>query len=150
MPGNSLARRRRGGGVARPRTSHIEIGEGLNGLKALIAAHRIRVLDVVVWHEKLGYSPDKIVHQYPTLSLADAYAALSYYWDHREEIASARRRARRGRRYAPNEHERARNETPAPAAWHGVRLGRMGATWLARLSSAVGPRRFRWPEYGDG
>ncbi len=42
--------------------------------------------DIVVWHEKLGLSPDDIVHQYPSLTLADVYAALAYYWDHRDEI----------------------------------------------------------------
>jgi len=31
-------------------------------------------------------SPDEIVHAYPTITLADVYAALAYYWDHRDEI----------------------------------------------------------------
>lgn len=38
------------------------------------------------WHEKLGLSPDEIVHAYPTLTLADVYAAMAYYWDHRDEL----------------------------------------------------------------
>jgi uncharacterized protein (DUF433 family) len=68
---------------------HIEIVQGASGPKARIAGHRIRVQDVVVWHEKLGMSPDEIVHDYPTLTLADVYAALAYYWDHRDEIERA-------------------------------------------------------------
>jgi uncharacterized protein (DUF433 family) len=68
---------------------HIEIVQGAGGLKARIAGHRIRVLDVVIWHEKLGMSPAEILDQYPTLSLADIYAALAYYWDNRPEIESA-------------------------------------------------------------
>ena len=68
---------------------HIEIVQGANGPKARIAGHRIRVQDVVIWHEKLGMSPDEIVHDYPTLTLADVYAALAYYWDHRDEIERA-------------------------------------------------------------
>jgi uncharacterized protein (DUF433 family) len=66
---------------------HIEIVAG--GPKPRIAGHRIRVQDVVVWHEKLGLSPDEIVDRYPTITLADVHAALAYYWDHREEIELA-------------------------------------------------------------
>jgi hypothetical protein len=43
----------------------------------------------VIWHEKLGMSADEIVHHYPTITLADVYAALSYYWDHRDDIERA-------------------------------------------------------------
>jgi uncharacterized protein (DUF433 family) len=50
------------------------------------AGHRIRVQHIVIWHERLGYSPDEIVSHYPQLTLADVYAALAYYHDHREEI----------------------------------------------------------------
>ena len=68
---------------------HIEIVESPRGPKPRIAGHRIRVQDVVVWHEKLGMSPDEIVHDYPTITLADVYAALPYYWDHRDAIERA-------------------------------------------------------------
>jgi uncharacterized protein (DUF433 family) len=66
--------------------SHIEITAGICGGKPRIAGHRIRVEDIVVWHERLGLSPDEIVSQYPSLSLADVYAALSYYHDNFAEI----------------------------------------------------------------
>ncbi len=68
---------------------HIEIAHGAGGPKPRIAGHRIRVQDVVIWHEKLGMSPDEIVHHYPTITLADVHAALAYYWDHRDEIERA-------------------------------------------------------------
>ena len=42
--------------------------------------------DIYAWHEIEGVSPDEIVTRFPQLSLADVYAALAYYWDHREEI----------------------------------------------------------------
>lgn len=70
-------------------TEHIEIVQGAGGPKARILGHRIRVLDVVIWHEKLGMSPGEIVDTYPTITLADVYAALAYYWDHRDEIEAA-------------------------------------------------------------
>lgn len=65
---------------------HIEIAQGASGPRARIAGHRIRVQDVVIWHHKLGMSPDEIVFHYPTITLADVHAALAYYWDHRDEI----------------------------------------------------------------
>ncbi|HKG24663.1 MAG TPA: DUF433 domain-containing protein [Thermomicrobiales bacterium] len=60
--------------------------EGAGGPKARIAGHRIRVQDIVVMHEQLGQSVDEIVEQLPTITKADVYAALAYYWDNREEI----------------------------------------------------------------
>ena len=65
---------------------HIEVVQAASGPKARIAGHRIRVQDVAIWHEKLGMSPDEIVHQHPAITLADVHAALAYYWDHRMEI----------------------------------------------------------------
>jgi uncharacterized protein (DUF433 family) len=66
--------------------THIRVEEGPGGAKALIGGHRIRVIDVAIWHEKLGMSPDEIVDRFPTITLADVHAALAYYWDHRAEI----------------------------------------------------------------
>ena len=40
----------------------------------------------MVWHEKRGYSPDEIVDMFPGITLADVYAALTYYFDNRQEI----------------------------------------------------------------
>lgn len=47
---------------------------------------RIRVQDVYVWHELHGQTADEIVSRFPQLTMAAVYAALAYYWDHREEI----------------------------------------------------------------
>lgn len=67
-------------------TEHIEITPGVCGGKPRISGHRIKVQDIVVWHEKLGLSPDEIVANYPTIDLSDVYAALAYYHDHFVEI----------------------------------------------------------------
>jgi uncharacterized protein (DUF433 family) len=66
--------------------NHIEITQGICGGKPRITGHRIRVEDVAIWHERLGLSPDEIVSQYPTITLADVYSALAYYHDHFREI----------------------------------------------------------------
>ena len=63
----------------------IERTEGICGGKPRIAGHRITVQDVAVWHERLGWGVDQIASEYD-LSLADVYAALAYYFAHREQI----------------------------------------------------------------
>ena len=65
---------------------HIEATPGVCGGRPRIAGHRIRVQDIVLWHECLGQSPDEIVARFPQLTLADVHAALTYYFDHRDEI----------------------------------------------------------------
>lgn len=67
-------------------TEHIEITPGICGGKPRIAGHRIKVQDIVIWHEKMGMSPDEIVSQYPSINLSDVYAALAYYHDNLQEI----------------------------------------------------------------
>jgi len=45
-----------------------------------------KVLEVVRDHFGLGWSPEEIHEHYPYLTLAQIYAALAYYFDHRDEI----------------------------------------------------------------
>jgi uncharacterized protein (DUF433 family) len=59
---------------------------GVCGGRACITGHRVRVLDIVAWHEHQGMTPDDIVSHVPTITLADVHAALAYYFDHIEEI----------------------------------------------------------------
>ena len=66
--------------------AQITTTDGTCGGKPHIAGTRIRVQDIYVWHELQGRSPDEIVSAYPQLTLASVYAALSYFWDHREAI----------------------------------------------------------------
>ena len=71
---------------------HIAKTPGICGGKACIAGHRIRVMDIVVMHERAGMSPDEIVDQFPSITLSDVHAALAYYFDHRDEIEAEFRR----------------------------------------------------------
>ncbi len=43
-------------------------------------------LDIVVESFIEGATAEEIVHQYPTLQLADVYAVISYYLRHRSEV----------------------------------------------------------------
>jgi uncharacterized protein (DUF433 family) len=65
---------------------HIAITPGVCGGKPCIAGHRIKVAEVVIWHERMGQTPAQIVAQNPGVTLGDVHAALAYYHDHREEI----------------------------------------------------------------
>ena len=66
-------------------TQHIEITPGVAGGKPRIAGHRITVQNIVIWHERMGLSADEIATEHG-LTLAEVYAALAYYYDHRAEI----------------------------------------------------------------
>jgi uncharacterized protein (DUF433 family) len=70
---------------------HISITPGVCGGKPCIAGTRIRVQDLYVWHELQGQSADEIVSNFPHLTLGDVYAALAYYWDHRDDMERQRR-----------------------------------------------------------
>ena len=64
---------------------HIELTPETAGGKPRIRGRRITVQNVAIWHERLGETADEIAAEYD-LTLADVYAALAYYFDHRDEI----------------------------------------------------------------
>lgn len=67
---------------------HITIDQNVCHGRPHLAGRRIRVQDIAVWHERMGLSVDEIGADY-NLSLAEVYAALSYYFDHKAEIDAA-------------------------------------------------------------
>ncbi len=64
---------------------HIVKEPGYCGGKAAIDNTRVRVNNVV-WLHKQGRTPAQILESYPDLNLAQVHAALTYYYDHVEEI----------------------------------------------------------------
>jgi uncharacterized protein (DUF433 family) len=66
---------------------HIEKRPGRSGEeRAYVSGTRVRVQDIASEHELHGLTPEQIAREHPQLSLAHVYAALAYYFDHREEI----------------------------------------------------------------
>ncbi|MDI6793470.1 MAG: DUF433 domain-containing protein [bacterium] len=65
--------------------SYIERKQGVLGGKPVIRGTRISVA-LIVELQRMGKSVDEIVTLYPHLSHAQIYEALSYYYDHKEEI----------------------------------------------------------------
>jgi uncharacterized protein (DUF433 family) len=65
--------------------SHITKQPGVRGGKACIDDTRISVVDVVALL-KQGLDDQEIVKRYPSLNLAQVHAAISYYYENREEL----------------------------------------------------------------
>lgn len=64
---------------------HIEITSGIRSGKPRIAGRRITVADVATMYLRMGQSLEEIAGRYE-LSLASVYAAMAFYYDHKEEI----------------------------------------------------------------
>lgn len=54
--------------------------------RAVLADTRMRVSFLVQERDAHGWSPEEMYFQHSDLSLAQIYAAFSYYYDHQEEI----------------------------------------------------------------
>jgi uncharacterized protein (DUF433 family) len=94
---------------------HIATTPDTCGGKPRIAGSRIRVQDVVTWHQKMGLSPDEIVSQYPILTLAALYAALAYYHDNfdriRQDLAESAETVEKLRQTNPSKLQAKLNQT---------------------------------------
>jgi uncharacterized protein (DUF433 family) len=56
------------------------------GGSSVIAGTRMRVIDIAIEYDRLGYSPDQIVDLHPHLSLEQIHDALSYYYENRDAL----------------------------------------------------------------
>ena len=65
---------------------HIVRVEGIANGKPTIDGTRIKVEQIALEYERLGWTPDQIVEAHPQLTLAQVHDALSYYYDHQAEI----------------------------------------------------------------
>ncbi|MEO8498228.1 MAG: DUF433 domain-containing protein [Planctomycetota bacterium] len=67
--------------------AHIVCTPGIVAGEPRIFDTRVRVRDVVLARDSQGVTPEEIAATiYPQLSLAQVYAALAYYEDHRAEV----------------------------------------------------------------
>jgi len=65
--------------------SLIVLTPDVRGGRARISGTGVTVRRIVEWY-KLGYSPEEIAHEIGHISLAQVFAALTYYHANREEI----------------------------------------------------------------
>jgi uncharacterized protein (DUF433 family) len=63
------------------RTKHpyVTRKKGICGGKPVIAGTRIKVEQIVIEYERLGWSPDEIIQAHPHLTLPEIHDALSFY-----------------------------------------------------------------------
>ena len=62
---------------------HIRMDE--NG-RAWIDTTSVKVIEVVLDHLAYGWTPEEMHLQHPNLSVAQLYAAMAYYHEHRTEM----------------------------------------------------------------
>jgi uncharacterized protein (DUF433 family) len=65
--------------------SHITKTPEVCGGQPVIDDTRVRVVNIVALFKE-GKTPEQMLLGYPSLNLAQIYAALSYYYDHPQEI----------------------------------------------------------------
>lgn len=63
---------------------HIEVEAA--GVARLEAHPRTRVAQIVMDYLAHGWSPEEICRHYPYLTLAETHAAMTYYYDHRDQV----------------------------------------------------------------
>ena len=68
--------------VAHP---YVECRPGVQGGRPVIKGSRFPISSIVQNHHR-GLSVEDILHEFPHLTPAQVYDALSYYYDHRAEI----------------------------------------------------------------
>ncbi len=54
--------------------------------RPIIAGTRFKVLLLIQEHLAWGFTAEQLVRQHPELDLAQAYAALAYYYEHQDEV----------------------------------------------------------------
>jgi uncharacterized protein (DUF433 family) len=54
--------------------------------KPIISGTRIRVAQIAIEYDRLGWTPDQIVEAHPHLTLAQVHDALSYYYENRDAL----------------------------------------------------------------
>ncbi len=73
-------------GQAKTKHPYITRKKGVCGGKPIIKGTRIKVSQIAIEYEKLGYTPDEIVQAHPHLTLAQVHDAFSYYYENIDEI----------------------------------------------------------------
>jgi uncharacterized protein (DUF433 family) len=68
------------------RHPHVVVRKGYCGGSPVIAGTRFPVRSIVTYVLRQGMTPEELVSEFRQLTLAQIHDALSYYYDHQEEI----------------------------------------------------------------
>jgi uncharacterized protein (DUF433 family) len=66
--------------------SYITENPEIQGGEPIIKGTRFPVRSVVFYVLKQGMLPEELINEFPHLTLSAVYDALSYYYDHKEEM----------------------------------------------------------------
>ncbi|HEY4720573.1 MAG TPA: DUF433 domain-containing protein [Anaerolineae bacterium] len=75
--------------LATPHTTrhpYIARRKAVCGGKPTIAGTRIKVTQIAIEYERMGWTPDQIVDAHPHLRLAQVHDALSYYYENQKQL----------------------------------------------------------------
>lgn len=72
--------------VKKPDHPYITSHRDYCGGSPVIAGTKFPVRSVVSYVLKQGLTPEELVQEFPHLSLAQVYDALSYYYDHQDDV----------------------------------------------------------------
>ena len=72
--------------VEKVKHAYIVSRKGYCGGRPIIAGTKFPVSSVVNYILKQGMTPEELVKEFPHLSFSQIYDALSYYYDHKEEM----------------------------------------------------------------
>jgi uncharacterized protein (DUF433 family) len=73
------------------RHPYIEHRSDIANGKAVVTGTRIKVSQIALEYERLGWTPDQIIDAHPHLSLAQVHDALSYYYENQAELDAERK-----------------------------------------------------------
>lgn len=65
---------------------YIVTNEAISQGSAIIQGTRVRIIDIIIEYEYLGWDPDTIAAEHPQLTLAQIHDALSFYYENRKKI----------------------------------------------------------------
>lgn len=71
------------------RHPYITRDKKIRGGVPVISGTGIRVLDIAIRYEIMGQSPEYIIVALPQINLSEVHDALSYYYEHKNEIDKA-------------------------------------------------------------
>ena len=72
--------------MAQTDITHVECRPDVCGGAPVIRGTRFPVRSIAVYVLRRGMSPEEVVREWPHLTLAQVYGALSYYYDHQTAI----------------------------------------------------------------
>ena len=72
--------------VKQIRHPYISTDKKIRGGEPIISGTGIRVLDIAIRYEIMGMSPEDIIVAFPNLNLSQVHDALSYYYEHKNQI----------------------------------------------------------------